>query len=118
MEGFDEVGPSHGLLEDFAVRGIDLDFESGFEREFGETLAGSDVDSFHLVPGLDFEIGVLLESLEHLLGADSQFLDRRFLLGGLDPSELLFELEQDPAGDHDKEREGDACSQPVVDFTR
>lgn len=40
------------------------------------------------------------------------------MLGGLDPSELLFELEQDSAGDHDEEREGDDSSQPVVDFTR
>ena len=59
-----------------------------------------------------------MESLEHLLGADSEFLDRGFLLGGLDPGELLFELEQNSAGDHNEEGEGDDGSQPVVDFTR
>ena len=70
MDGFDEVGPSNGFLEDFAVGGVDLDFESGFEGQFCETLLGADVDSFDLIPGLDFEFWILLEGLEHLLGAD------------------------------------------------
>ncbi len=70
MEGFDEVGSSYGFLEDFAVGCVDLDFESGFEGEFGEALFRPDVDSLDLIPGLDFEFGVLLEGLEHLLGAD------------------------------------------------
>ncbi len=38
------------------------------------------------------------------------------MLGGLNPCELLFELEQNSAGDHDEEGKGDDCSQPVVDF--
>jgi len=57
-------------LEDFAVGCVYLDFESGFEGELSETFLGADVDAFDLFPGLDFEFGVLLEGLEHLLGAD------------------------------------------------
>ena len=70
MEGFDEVGPSNGFLEDFAVGGVDLDFESAFEGELSKTLFWTDVDSLDLIPGLGFEFWILLEGLEHLLGAD------------------------------------------------
>jgi len=38
------------------------------------------------------------------------------LLCGLNPRELLFELEQNSADDHDEEGKGDDCSQPIVDF--
>ena len=71
MEGFDEVGPSNGFLEDFAVGGVDLHLESGVESELCKALAGADVDSFDLVPALDFEFGVFLEGLKHFVGADS-----------------------------------------------
>ena len=71
MEGFNEVGPSHGFLEDFAVGCVNLDLESGVEGELCKAFARSDVDSFDLGPALDFEIGILLQSLEHLLRADS-----------------------------------------------
>ena len=70
MESFDEVGSSHGFLEDIAVGGVDLDFESVFERELSKTLFRTDVDSLDLIPGLGFEFWILLEGLEHLLGAD------------------------------------------------
>lgn len=71
MERLDEIGSPWGFLEDFAVGRVDLDFYSGFECEFCEALGGADIDSFDLAPVLDAELGVLLEGLEHLLGADS-----------------------------------------------
>ena len=71
VEGFDEIGSSYGFLEDIAVGCVDLDFDAGFEGEFGDALFRPDVDSLDLIPGLNFEFGVLLEGLEHLLGANS-----------------------------------------------
>ena len=70
MERLDEIGSPCGFLEDSAVGRVDLDFYSGFECEFCEALGGADIDAFDLIPGLDFEFWILLEGLEHLLGAD------------------------------------------------